>query len=1479
MNYIRKIFTPESASTNDLREWRARILDGILRGVFGLWLFTMFSGISNVLAAYRKEQYLYEKPILMAASVIVFYMAVTAILAFISFNRTLRFEWRVGLFLFTIYALGTIGFSLSSFSGDGRVFLFAFIILSAVFFDLRLSLSAFIFTLLTLVVLGWLQVSGIVFIPVERQVNAANLNAWVSGGLVLMLLSIGVLIPINYLFTALGRSLSDTRELLQSEQRLSKILRTVSEVNQLIVRTNDPDKLLMETCKLLVADRGYQFTWIGLLEPGQDSFRLSASAGLAFDPVQFALFLEQTESKPECAVTAFHTRSIVRVGPEMGDDICLSCPVRGVHPYRNSLIFPLLRNETVFGVLAVGYSDSASVFDDKEVALLKGLADDLSFALEKLKTDADLETRVKHQTLLAAITNLGLEAPTLDHLLQDVAGKLRESIGADESFIVLWDDVESPPVAMAASGALSDVFLNLDVAPEEARALIQLLGQNQPLVMSDAEENPPASRRLLEILSIRSLIGLPLVADGKWLGGVFLVFHEPHRFIQEEMTFIEQAAAQVALSVAKIRLNLDTQSKAAELAKLYAAAQDMAASFLDPQSLLQKLARHMTEALNVSSGNIVAADSVNGVLRVMAEYWGDGASSSERCSDLGREYPWEDYRTIIESMNAGKVLVLNADSEEMTEPERLQFEDYGIQTMMFVPIMAHGQLFGDIELWESRFRREFSISDVRLAQAMALQAAGIIESANLVDALRASETRYRMLVEQASDGIFLADPDRHYVEVNSSGCAMLGYTRAEILSMHIEDLSVGVDPELAERQMKELREGKTLIMERELICKDGSTLPVEISARFLPGGLLQGIVRDVSERKRAEAALAEKEAYYRALIENSAEGVAIIDAQGIVRYLAPSEERLTGFSVEEIIGGSAFKYIHPDDVPEVMKIFSEGASIPGAVRMTEYRLQRKDGEWRYFEVTGYNMLEEPHISGIVVNYRDVTERKRAEQALQESQSRLQAVIATALNGIITIDEKQCIVLFNPSAENIFGYSAGDVIGKPLDMLIPTRYQVNHSAYVENYGRTKLSARKKGMLDSLYGRRANGEEFPMEAFISHSDIGGYKFYTVIFQDITERKRAEDDLHRHAMELEALAAASFALRTAQNVAEMVPILARHAIRAVNGDYASIFLLDQQTNDFVSHGWYALDDTLDYALSDETSLRHLPHTGITGHVASTGEIYITQDIHKDPVILILDGERERLKNVHGGISLPLRNEEKTIGVMHIWSLESRIFTDTEIRLLIALAETASNAIHRAILFEKTLEHAGELSQAYDNTLAGWARALELRDELTEGHTRRVTELTLKLARAFNIPESDITQIRRGALLHDIGKMAIPDAILHKPGPLTAQEMQIMKMHPQYAYDMLFSIPFLHSALDIPSFHHEKWDGTGYPHGLKETAIPLAARIFSVADVWDALTSDRPYRKAWEPEKAREYIRERSGRDFDPQIVETFLKLEIFD
>ena len=244
---------------------------------------------------------------------------------------------------------------------------------------------------------------------------------------------------------------------------------------------------------------------------------------------------------------------------------------------------------------------------------------------------------------------------------------------------------------------------------------------------------------------------------------------------------------------------------------------------------------------------------------------------------------------------------------------------------------------------------------------------------------------------------------------------------------------------------------------------------------------------------------------------------------------------------------------------------------------------------------------------------------------------------------------------------------------------------------------------------------------------------------------------------------------------------------------------------------------------------------------------------------------------------ICAPLKIRDQLIGVIYVDNrARSGLFREGDLELVSAFANQAAVAIDNADLFDSLQKSNRELERAYQATLEGWVRALDLRDKETEGHTQRVTVLTERLARSMGVEGEALEHIRRGALLHDIGKMGIPDAILLKPGELTEEERAIIRQHPVYAYRMLSPIEFLRPAIDIPYCHHEKWDGTGYPRGLKGMEIPFAARIFPVVDVWDALISDRPYRKALPPNEVRQHIMADAGKHFDPNVVKVFLELK---
>lgn len=281
------------------------------------------------------------------------------------------------------------------------------------------------------------------------------------------------------------------------------------------------------------------------------------------------------------------------------------------------------------------------------------------------------------------------------------------------------------------------------------------------------------------------------------------------------------------------------------------------------------------------------------------------------------------------------------------------------------------------------------------------------------------------------------------------------------------------------------------------------------------------------------------------------------------------------------------------------------------------------------------------------------------------------------------------------------------------------------------------------------------------------------------------------------------------------------------------------------------------------------------IVRRVVDTGQPVLTTNAQEDP--RFEDQVSVAVYQLRSIMCAPLKIKDQLIGVMYVDNrARTGMFHESDLDLITAFANQAAVAIDNADLFEDLQRSNRNLERAYQATLEGWVHALDLRDKETEGHTQRVTILTERLARSMGVDGEALVHITRGALLHDIGKMGIPDSILLKKGALTEEERTIIRKHPVYAYEMLNPIEFLRPAIDIPYCHHEKWDGTGYPRGLKGMEIPFAARIFPVIDVWDALISDRPYRQGLPPEEVRIHIQRDSGKHFDPHVVRAFMEME---
>lgn len=280
------------------------------------------------------------------------------------------------------------------------------------------------------------------------------------------------------------------------------------------------------------------------------------------------------------------------------------------------------------------------------------------------------------------------------------------------------------------------------------------------------------------------------------------------------------------------------------------------------------------------------------------------------------------------------------------------------------------------------------------------------------------------------------------------------------------------------------------------------------------------------------------------------------------------------------------------------------------------------------------------------------------------------------------------------------------------------------------------------------------------------------------------------------------------------------------------------------------------------------------LAGRVINSSEIFYINN----PEPLAEDPEVSKLLRAEGFIAymgIPMVICGKNRGVIELFS-KTEISPDLSWqRFLRILSGQAGHLVCRQEEFMRYNNAIIKLDQAYSDALDGWVRAVELRDHYTFKHTERTTDLTLQLSTRLGVPDEMLVHVRRGAMLHDVGKLVIPDSILLKPGPLNEEEWVTMRQHPIFAYKLLKPVQFLQQAITIPYYHHEKWDGTGYPRGLKQEEIPLEARIFTVVDVWDALTSDRPYRTAWKEEEALSYIEANSNIEFDPDVVREFIAI----
>src|SRR5262245_1645938 len=544
---------------------------------------------------------------------------------------------------------------------------------------------------------------------------------------------------------------------------------------------------------------------------------------------------------------------------------------------------------------------------------------------------------------------------------------------------------------------------------------------------------------------------------------------------------------------------------------------------------------------------------------------------------------------------------------------------------------------------------------------------------------------------------------------------------------------------------------------------------------------------------------------------------------------------------------------------EYMGRYHAGPWIRRLGTQTGFRARHRDGRTIPVDIqlTPHTIEDAPHTLCLI---RDLTNEKELEAKLSTSEAQYRQLVEHASDVFYRIDVaddplRGTVTYVSPQAETLTGYPSENFLRDQdlwMGLIHPSDVSVMATATL-----AILDSRVPGTREYRIRHREDGHYTWVEDRVvpQYDDNGALVGYQGTARDITERWW----LHH---QLPTIVTLGGALRDRRGRQEII-----------------VALLDALPPLFEANGVAFVsrpvsDDTVTFELARGTlaawtGRRLATADAVSGRVIASGSAFVANSARTNPRL----SQHMLPDDVHAYASVPVRTVQATVGALVV--TKATPFIKRELTVLEAVGELAAIALQRSQLHEQVQRKALDLEEAYESTIAGWARALDMRDRITKGRTQRVTEMALRLARALNVSADQLPHLRRGGMLHDIGKMAIPDAILQKAGPLTPDERVIMQKHAEYAGELLGPIEFLRPALDVPLAHHEWWNGQGYPRGLKGEEIPLLARIFAVADVYDAITSERPYAAAESHEAALAFITAQSGRQFDPTVVAALQEL----
>lgn len=1087
---------------------------------------------------------------------------------------------------------------------------------------------------------------------------------------------------------------------------------------------------------------------------------------------------------------------------------------------KSELCVPIRVSRHIIGVINVESRES-NAFNEDDERLLSIIASSLGTALERLRLFQAEQQRSRELETLYQTTKLLTQSLEPHVIAENLVTIMEQHLGYEYCAVQFVDESNQQviPLAISRQGKDPESYKKelLSYQFSWERGITGWVVQNgKPLRSNDVSKDPRYFRLVEET---RSELCVPLISRGQVIGVINVESSRPGAYSEKDEEILAALASSAAIALENARLYQDQTRRSRIIATLADIANEIATT-RELLPVLDQITHRALEMLNASGAAIYLLQDDDVTLKTVAAH---GAYRNELLSHTRKV---GEGITGIVFLN-GRPEIINdtqKDPRRVTIPGTPTKEEK-LESLMCAPLILRGKPIGVINAWRPKEDGLFNESELSFLVGIAHQVSICIESGRL----------FQETSRQAREAAAIAEVGRNISATLQLNVVLESIASYAINLLHSETSAVYLT------QGNHLRAVAALGIEAAEIKNDPLTIGT-------------GILGNIALQTSGE------------IVNNTAEDPRTIIVKGTEKQI---HEHLMG-------------------VPIVLKDKQTGLL---AVWRTGVGIEFRDHELEFLT----SLARQAGVAIENARLYDETQRRIKElEIINRVSTSLR--VAQSINEMLpvlldeTLDLVDCthgaIWMYDPASNKLIQRLASGIAREikhtsvsPVEGMIGRTFTtgtIHFSADLNNdpllfelnrdsipHGLTGIcipiqsTAGPVGVVTIAVEQTKDTNEATNLLTIL-AEITGNSIHRVQLYEQSQRQVRRLTTLR---DIDSAIASSFDLRLTLN------ILMDQTINHLNVDAVDIGLYRpeiQSLTYLASSGFHTPSPTRPQVRLGE---------GLAGQVILRQSILHVTDLQNAP-----ETRKESLIRREGFVTylgIPLIVKGQIKGVFEVFHRSPLSPTVDWMEFLHTLAGQAAIAIDSSQLFENLQRSNQELMQAYDTTLEGWAKALEIRDRETEGHTRRVTEMTIRLARYMGISESEMVNIHRGVLLHDIGKMGVPDNILRKTGKLDENEWNEMRKHPVYARDMLKDIAYLKDAIDVPYSHHEHWDGGGYPQGLKGERIPLPARIFSVVDIWDALLSDRPYRKAWPRDKVVQYLKDVAGTILDPKIVEIFLNM----